>query len=77
MVTGGSPVSTGVYYDVSWDDRLSAANSNCSRRGTIVSFNEAINLSKTVRLRALINLRNCRSIRTLDARLSIRINICT
>ena len=55
MVTGGSPVSTGVYYDVSWDDRLSPAGSNCSSHGTTVSYNEAINVSKTVRLPALIN----------------------
>jgi hypothetical protein len=49
MVTGGSPVSTGVYYDVSWDDNLSPAGSNCSVRGTTVSYNEAINVSTTVR----------------------------
>lgn len=55
MVTGGSPASTGIYYDVSWDDRLSPAGSNCSTRGTTVSYNEAINVSKTVRLPAVIN----------------------
>jgi hypothetical protein len=55
MVTGGSPASTGVYYDVSWDDRLSPAGSNCLSRGTTVSYNEAINVSKTVRLPAVID----------------------
>jgi|KBSMisStandDraft_5_1062788.scaffolds.fasta_scaffold62690_3 arylsulfatase A-like enzyme len=49
MFTGGSPVSTGVYYDVSWDDNLSPAGSNCSVRGTTVSYNEAINVSTSVR----------------------------
>ena len=49
LVTGGSPVSTGVYYDVSWDDDLSPAGSDCSVRGTTVSYNEAINVSTSVR----------------------------
>src|SRR4051794_469018 len=48
MTTGGSPASTGVYYDVSWDDRLSPANSDCSTRGALVPYNEAINLSANV-----------------------------
>src|SRR3954468_4227180 len=45
MTTGGSPSSTGIYYDVSWDDRLSPAGSDGSTRGTLVPFNESINLS--------------------------------
>src|SRR3954465_2269757 len=45
MVTGGSPASTGVYYDVSWDNDLSPAGSDCSARGVVVSYNEAINFS--------------------------------
>jgi hypothetical protein len=44
MVTGGSPASTGVYYDVTWDDRLSPAGSTCATRGALAPFNEQINL---------------------------------
>jgi hypothetical protein len=40
MVTGGSPASTGVLYDVSWDDRLSPPGSDCSTRGTSVTYNQ-------------------------------------
>jgi len=47
MVTGGSPASTGVYYDVSWDNDLSPAATNCSSRGALVSYNEAINVAGT------------------------------
>jgi hypothetical protein len=43
MVTGGSPTSTGVYYDVSWDNDLSPAGSDCSTRGALVPFNEGVN----------------------------------
>jgi hypothetical protein len=49
MVTGGSPVSTGVYYDVSWDNDLSPAGSDCSTRGALVPYNETINFSTSVR----------------------------
>ncbi|MDB4969329.1 MAG: Type phosphodiesterase/nucleotide pyrophosphatase [Myxococcales bacterium] len=45
MTTGGSPVSTGVYYDASWDDRLSPAGSNCATRGALVSYKETINFN--------------------------------
>jgi hypothetical protein len=45
MVTGGSPVSTGIYYDVSWDHDLSPARSDCSTRGTVVPYNETINVA--------------------------------
>jgi hypothetical protein len=44
ITTGGSPVSTGVYYDTTWDDRLSPAGSDCSTRGAVVSYKETINL---------------------------------
>ena len=37
MTTGGSPPSTGVYYDVSWDNSLSPAGSNCATRGALVA----------------------------------------
>jgi hypothetical protein len=43
MTTGGSPASTGVYYDVSWDNNLSPAGSDCSTRGALVPFNQSIN----------------------------------
>jgi hypothetical protein len=45
MTTGGSPRSTGVYYDVSWDNSLSPAGSDCSTRGALVPFNQAINFN--------------------------------
>src|SRR3982751_2056001 len=45
MVTGGSPASTGVYYDVSWDNDLSPAGSSCTTRGAVVSYNETINVA--------------------------------
>jgi hypothetical protein len=53
MVTGGSPASTGVYYDVSWDNDLSPAGSDCSTRGALVSYNEAINVSTSVRFTSI------------------------
>jgi hypothetical protein len=43
MATGGSPKSTGVYYDVTWDNNLSPAGSDCSTRGAVVSYKETIN----------------------------------
>lgn len=45
MTTGGSPSSTGVYYDVSWDNDLSPAGSDCSTRGALVPFNQTINVN--------------------------------
>jgi len=45
MTTGGSPKSTGVYYDVSWDNDLSPAGSNCTTRGALVPFNQTINVN--------------------------------
>ena len=53
MVTGGSPVSTGIYYDVSWDNDLSPAGSDCSTRGTVVPYNETINFSTSVRFTSI------------------------
>jgi hypothetical protein len=41
MVTGGSPRTTGVFYDVMWSDRLSPPKSACATRGTLVSYNQA------------------------------------
>jgi hypothetical protein len=49
MTTGGSPRSTGVYYDVTWDNNLSPAkDKTCSTRGTVVSFNVSKNSGSTV-----------------------------
>jgi hypothetical protein len=45
MATGGSPKSTGVYYDVTWDDNLSPAGSDCSTRGALIPFKQTINFS--------------------------------
>src|SRR6266550_9053346 len=42
MVTGGTPRSTGVYYDDSWDRSLAAPGSNCSVQGTETLYDESI-----------------------------------
>ncbi len=47
ITTGGSPSSTGIYYDVSWDDRLSPPGSACATRGTVVPFDGAIDVDDT------------------------------
>jgi type I phosphodiesterase/nucleotide pyrophosphatase len=44
MTTGGSPASTGVFYDVSWDDTLSPPGSACSTLGAVVPFDGAIDV---------------------------------
>jgi Type I phosphodiesterase / nucleotide pyrophosphatase len=45
MTTGGGPKSTGVYYDVSWDNNLSPAGSTCTSRGALVPYNQTINFN--------------------------------
>src|SRR5215467_608782 len=45
MVTGGSPRSTGVFYDDSYDRTLSAPGSNCSVKGTEVVYDESIDFN--------------------------------
>jgi Type I phosphodiesterase / nucleotide pyrophosphatase len=45
MTTGGSPSSTGIYYDVSWDDRLSPPGSACATLGTVVPFDGLIDVN--------------------------------
>src|SRR5215469_12918294 len=45
MVTGGSPRSTGVFYDDSYDRNLSAPGSNCSTKGTEVVYDESIDFN--------------------------------
>ena len=42
MITGGSPKSTGVYYDDSYDRALSAPGSDCKVKGTEVVYDESI-----------------------------------
>lgn len=42
MITGGSPRSTGVYYDDSYDKSLSPPGSNCATVGTEVAYDESI-----------------------------------
>jgi predicted AlkP superfamily pyrophosphatase or phosphodiesterase len=42
MVTGGSPRSTGVYYDDSYDRSLSPPGSKCATTGTEVVYDESI-----------------------------------
>ncbi|HZB96915.1 MAG TPA: alkaline phosphatase family protein, partial [Herpetosiphonaceae bacterium] len=42
MVTGGTPRTTGVYYDDSYDRTLAPAGSDCSQRGTEVAYDESL-----------------------------------
>ena len=44
LITGGSPKSTGVYYDDSYDRALSAPGSDCKVKGTEVVYDESIDL---------------------------------
>jgi len=49
MVTGGSPRSTGVYYDDSYDRQLSApGDTSCRTKGTEVVYTESIDISDTL-----------------------------
>ncbi len=45
MVTGGSPAVTGVYYDDSYDRRLSPPGSGCATMGTEVVYDESIDFN--------------------------------
>jgi hypothetical protein len=47
MVTGGSPRATGVFYDDSYDRKLSAPGSNCAIQGTEVVYDESIDFDST------------------------------
>ena len=47
MVTGGSPATTGIFYDQSWDDRLSPPGSACATRGTPVIYNQTASFDST------------------------------
>ena len=44
MITGGSPISTGVYYDDSYDRKLAAPGSNGSVHGTEVVYDETVDI---------------------------------
>jgi predicted AlkP superfamily pyrophosphatase or phosphodiesterase len=49
MTTGGSPASTGIYYDVVWDDRLSPpSDTTCLTRGAIAAFDGQANVDDTI-----------------------------
>lgn len=41
LATGGTPKSTGIYYDLSYDRHLSPPDSDCTKTGAIVDFTEA------------------------------------
>ncbi|PYY12018.1 MAG: phosphodiesterase, partial [Acidobacteria bacterium] len=43
LTTGGTPISTGIVYDNSWDDTLSPPGSNCATVGTQVLYDESVN----------------------------------
>lgn len=45
MTTGGTPYSTGVYYEVSYDRSLSAAGSSCATKGTEIALDESIDIN--------------------------------
>ncbi len=49
LVTGGSPISGGLFYDVSYDRTIFAPGSDCSGQpGNMMVFDESIDLYKTV-----------------------------
>ncbi len=48
MITGGSPRSTGVFYDVSYDRTLSPPGSACATVGTPVVYDESIELNSNL-----------------------------
>ncbi len=45
MVTGGSPFSTGVYYEMSYDRALSPPGSKCATAGTEIALDESIDIN--------------------------------
>lgn len=42
LLTGGKPAETGVYFDITYDRRLSMPGSDCHDRGTTVTYDESI-----------------------------------
>ncbi len=47
FATGGTPRSTGVFYDISYDRALSPPGSSCATTGTVVDFSEVADLDST------------------------------
>jgi hypothetical protein len=45
MVTGGTPYSTGIYYETSYDRSLSPAGSKCETKGTTIFLDETIDIN--------------------------------
>ncbi|HWA72984.1 MAG TPA: alkaline phosphatase family protein [Polyangiaceae bacterium] len=45
--TGGTPRSTGVFYDISYDRSLAAPGSDCSTLGTVVDFSETVDVDSS------------------------------
>jgi hypothetical protein len=45
LITGATPKSTGVYYDVSYDRKLAAPGSDCSKPGTEVDYDETADIA--------------------------------
>jgi Type I phosphodiesterase / nucleotide pyrophosphatase len=45
MVTGGTPFSTGVYYESSYDRALSPPGSKCATKGTAILLDESIDIN--------------------------------
>src|SRR5581483_8131971 len=45
LITGATPKSTGVYYDVSYDRKLAAPGSDCSKPGTEVDYDETLDIA--------------------------------
>src|SRR3981189_1032985 len=48
LVTGGTPNSTGVWYDEGWDRSLSAPKSDCSKVGAEFLYDEKIDINVEV-----------------------------
>ncbi len=45
LITGATPKSTGVYYDVSYDRKLAAPGSDCTKLGTEVDYDETADIA--------------------------------
>lgn len=77
LTTGGTPRSTGVYYDDSYDRTLSPAGSDCRTVGTEVVFDEAVDRDRPRSTRAGASTRpSSRWTRPRAARRSIRTPSC-
>jgi predicted AlkP superfamily pyrophosphatase or phosphodiesterase len=45
LLTGASPKTSGIFYDVSYDRALAAPGSDCSSKGTEVTFDESLDIN--------------------------------